>query len=430
MHPSFAAHGLTLYTGDCREVIPQLPEAVDAVVCDPPYHLTEVTARFGDSDAAPPDPTAADGAYSRKSRGFMGETWDGGDLAFQPETWRIIQAAVKPGGYLLAFASTRGYHRLATAMEQAGLLVKDCIAYCYSSGFPVGLNLGRALDQAAGIDTSAADYAAPVTPAAQRWDGWHSRLKPALELIAVTQKPLDQKTIAANIRAHGVGALNIAATAVIGRARVNGPSGTHIGTIWEHHTKGAGHSAATVSAGRWPSNVVLGHHPACVVTRQQQVPGVDTTLAVSIPVYACHPDCAVVDLDRQSGYSRTSVSPPSTQPSRSIFGNNGPRPERGYIDAGGASRFFPQFRYEAKAPPSERIIWCEQCQTYFFGHERDRHREYDADTGTLRWHPVSFHPTVKPVGLLAWLIRLELMPQYIGMTEARLQALTAQPRLL
>jgi site-specific DNA-methyltransferase (adenine-specific) len=55
--------------------------------------------------------------------------------------------------------------------------------------------------------------------------------------------------------------------------------------------------------------------------------------------------------------------------------------ERGYGDQGGASRFFPTFRYQAKAPTRERP-------------------KVDGVA----------HPTVKPLALMRWLVRLVTPP--------------------
>jgi len=38
---------IALHQGDCREIVPTLGVTVDAVVTDPPYHLTDMTKRFG-----------------------------------------------------------------------------------------------------------------------------------------------------------------------------------------------------------------------------------------------------------------------------------------------------------------------------------------------------------------------------------------------
>jgi len=80
----------TLYLGDCLDVLPTLGK-VDAVVTDPPYHLTSIVKRSGNA------------RYASLSAGFMGKKWDGGDIAFRPETWRAVFGVLKPGGHMLVF---------------------------------------------------------------------------------------------------------------------------------------------------------------------------------------------------------------------------------------------------------------------------------------------------------------------------------------
>ena len=97
---------VSLYAGDCLDVLATLPEnSVDAVVTDPPYHLTSIVNRLGVADSA----ELKGDVYRRAGAGFMGKQWDGGDIAFQPDTWRAVLRVLKPGGYILAFASSRGF---------------------------------------------------------------------------------------------------------------------------------------------------------------------------------------------------------------------------------------------------------------------------------------------------------------------------------
>lgn len=91
---------------DCRHGLAMLPDnSVDAIVCDPPYGLR-----------------------------FMQAKWDydvpGVDI------WVECLRVLKPGGYLLAFAGTRTQHRMAVRIEDAGFEIRDMIAWVYGSGFP------------------------------------------------------------------------------------------------------------------------------------------------------------------------------------------------------------------------------------------------------------------------------------------------------
>ena len=141
--------------GDCLEKLKDLPDnSVDSIVTDPPYHLVSIVKRFGKEDSAPAQ-FGIDGVFARASKGFMGKQWDGLDengigIAQNVELWKECLRVLKPGGHLLAFSGTRTYHRMASAIEDAGFEVRDMIEWVYGSGFPKSLNIGKAVDKLQG----------------------------------------------------------------------------------------------------------------------------------------------------------------------------------------------------------------------------------------------------------------------------------------
>lgn len=285
-----------ILVGDCRESMRTLPDAsVDAVVCDPPYHLTSIVERFGKEDAAPAKSDGPTGVYARASRGFMGQVWDGGDVAFRAETWREVLRVLKPGGYLLAFSGSRTYHRMACAIEDAGFEIRDQIMWVYGSGFPKSLDVSKAIDKAAGAQREVVGVkhaerypngpggntftvgggpdgtrnqpeplTAPATDDARRWAGWGTALKPAHEPISLARKPL-VGTVAANVLRHGTGAINVDGCRV---AATDGyekawdrPVSTNIGAKGGSFiSEGIQHtvdiSANKPEGGRWPANFI------------------------------------------------------------------------------------------------------------------------------------------------------------------------------
>lgn len=179
---------ILLYPGDCMEVLKRLPDnIVHSVVTDPPYHLASIVKRFGGANAAPAQ-FGTDGAYARASKGFMGKEWDGGDIAFSVPLWSEVLRVLKPGGHVVSFAASKNYHRMAVAIEDAGFEIRDQIMWLYGTGFPKSHNVGK------------------VHP---EWDGWGTALKPAHEPICLARKPLSEKTVAANVKRWGTGAINI-----------------------------------------------------------------------------------------------------------------------------------------------------------------------------------------------------------------------------
>lgn len=129
---------IRIVADDALRAIPRLVSegvVVDSIITDPPYHLTARVSRFGKEGSAPPQ-YGNDGAMGRLSKGFMGKQWDGGDIAFRPETWATIGTVLRPGGFMLVFGGTRTYHRMTCAIEDSGFIVQDCIMWLYGTGFP------------------------------------------------------------------------------------------------------------------------------------------------------------------------------------------------------------------------------------------------------------------------------------------------------
>lgn len=135
--------GATLFHADCRDALRALPDdSLDSCVTDPPYHLQSITKRFATSPRNERTENPAT-PYGRTSVGFMGKEWDGGDIAFQPAFWYEVLRVLKPGAYLVAFGASRGYHRMACAIEDAGFEIRDSLMYLYGTGFPKSHQLDR-----------------------------------------------------------------------------------------------------------------------------------------------------------------------------------------------------------------------------------------------------------------------------------------------
>ncbi len=196
--------------GDCLDVMAGMgADAVDSVVCDPPYGLS-----------------------------FMGKQWDHGfpGVAFWAEALRVA----KPGAHLVAFGGTRTLHRLTCAIEDAGWEIRDCLSWLYGSGFPKSHN--------------------------GPWGG--TALKPAWEPIILARKPL-VGTVAANVAQHGTGGLNIDGCRIGTDAGWSYPNGRG-GQGW--HGRESLSTDLRVpkkaDAGRWPANVALDSEAAAMLDAQ------------------------------------------------------------------------------------------------------------------------------------------------------------------
>jgi hypothetical protein len=214
----------------------------------------------------------------------------------------------------------------------------------------------------------------PATEDAARWDGWGTALKPGQELWWLARKPI-RGTVAANVLEHGTGALNIDGCRVAGglrparsnEASASGLTGTGGAATYGSFTVRGSVAVGETDAGRWPPNLVLTHSAACDAR--------------------CAGDCPVGELDRQSGVLTSGANPTRRGSDKfrdaygEFTGQQDCTPHRG-ADIGGASRFYPTFRYQAKAP------------------SRERPRGEDG----------SAHPTVKSLPLMQWLCRLITPP--------------------
>lgn len=220
---------MLLLNGDCIEQMQKLKDEgkqIDSVVTDPPYHLTSIVERYGKDGSAPAKDK--DGLYQRQARGFMGKEWDGGDIAFRTDTWKLAYDLLKPGGYLLAFSASRNYHRMAVAIEDAGFEIRDQIMWIYGSGFPKSLNVG---------------------------DGWGTALKPAHEPIVMARKPLEGTNID-NVLKYGTGAINIDGCRIETDEKLNIGSNNRENSVVNFGMKDNKDSQKQNELGRYPANLM------------------------------------------------------------------------------------------------------------------------------------------------------------------------------
>lgn len=356
--------------GDSREKLLDLAtDSIDSVVTDPPYALVSIVKRFGAEGAAP----AKGDVYARASAGFMGKQWDTGETAFDPAFWAEVLRVLKPGGHVVAFGGTRTYHRLVCAIEDGGFEIRDQLAWIFGSGFPKSHDVSKGIDKAAGAEREvvgeipdrwtgaggvlnfATDRAqetvklrgVPATAEAAKWQGWGTALKPAQEPICLARKPLIG-TVAGNVLKHGTGALNIDACRVeAGDSYTENAVTQGINTAQTSYAPAVARRTFEPSqSGRWPANVIHDGSPE---------------------VLAGFPETT----------SGTFNGNRNADKFRNAYGNFKGTPEREDAfegSTGSAARFF----YTPKSDKADRCF--------------------------------SKHPTVKPVDLMAYLIKLVTPP--------------------
>lgn len=405
---------VVLHAGDCTDILDRLDAgSVDAVITDPPYHYNTIVKRFGGEGSAPAQ-FGADGAFARASAGFMGKQWDGGDVAFREETWRKVLRVLKPGGHLAAFSAPKCVHKMAIAIELAGFEVRDRIVHlhdpdpaliaflesltpaqadalfrlsdqfgalgeafwCFGSGFPKSHNISKAIDRLRGTPGETVPAGAPVkrmipgtdqhkggwektdgreyqpgdyapgSPEAEAWSGWGTALKPAYEPIVIARKPVAEASVAAQVLAIGTGGMNIDAARIEAEKPTSWGGKAGGGDTWNEANSGLSKDGE--------ARPTDGRFPANLTH-----------------------DGSAAAVDGFPGEAGAFAPVRGTEPSAPHGEVYGQRTRIGTVhhgDSGSAARFF----YTAKADANDRLG--------------------------------SGHPTVKPVDLMRWLVRMLTPP--------------------
>ncbi len=286
---------------------------------------------------------------------FMGKGWDY-DIP-GVEYWRECLRITKPGGYVLCMGGTRTFHRLTCSAEDSGWEIRDCIMWIYGSGFPKSHNHF-------GIE------------------GFGTALKPAYEPIIMAMKPCEG-TFKQNAEKWGQAGINIDGCRVesnedLTRECLGHASSSHEGYKRPYHET-AEKKVYGSKKGRWPANVIFDEEAAQM-------------------------------LDEQSGNLK-SGSPGSRKKEWSGYqtGLKKLDKESGFGDSGGASRFF----YCAKASSGERnegLGEMESKPSYMVenGSKTSGTNGVRYDRNTLHQNN---HPTVKPIKLMEYLIKLVMPPK-------------------
>ena len=356
--------GFKIINGDSLKVLDTIPEnSIDAIITDPPYGLTSITKRFGKENSAPCK-EGKDGSFARLSKGFMGKEWDG-------------------------------------------------------SGFPKSMNIGLAIDKKNGVESQVvgkgksgksslafqSEYCSTAgefqkLKANNEWSGWGTALKPAYEPIIVARKPCE-KSVIENVQKYRVGGINIDECRV-GTETIKGGTMPDLKYVGEEQKKqGNGHKMSFGQVenaprlecddhtGRFPANVILTYDE----TDEKEVCGGMPKTTSNYNTEGKHE----TEIHRENqdflqyGYKE--------------------RIDSGFNDEGSAARYF----YCAKASKKDRdsglIEFEEKASGELLGRKENTAGILWSQGGTNAFSGAggikkNIHPTVKPVELMQYLIRL------------------------
>lgn len=365
----------TLHLGDCLEVLRTIPDnSIDSIVTDPPYGLS----REPDMAGVLRHWLAGDD-YQHKGGGFMGKTWD--SFVPGPAVWRECLRVLKPGGHLLAFFGTRTQDIGTLAIRLAGFEIRDSIAWVYGSGFPKSRNI-------AALDMAGED--------AERWEGWGTALKPALEPIVVARKPL-VGTVAQNVLTHGTGALNIDACRIPSEPMARNTGAGGLPRRREDEKRGPGVVSQPHADGRWPANLIHDGSDE-VLAAFPDAPGQLADASLNTEQRKTQNVYGAMRRGREGEASANSAN-------GGVVGFS-MHPGARRLDVGSAARFF----YCAKTSRRDRNEGCEEMERrplhWSSGDQNPGSFQSEGTDKTSQNH----HPTVKPTDLMAYLLRLVTPP--------------------
>lgn len=296
------------------------------------------------------------------------------------------------------------------------------------------------------------DVKIATTEQAKQWDGWGSALKPATEPIVLARKPLEKGlSIAENVLKYGTGGINIDGCRVGNENRSYKGSGSQPNKIINHDKgdtgiglmDGRGKDLEFNVQGRFPANLIMSHHPECECVGVKKVKS-DGHHSWKIPEdggllklglkqledegnkygkdgketvedWNCHPDCPIRIMDEQSlsmgmhSAGNKRQKDVTSEYDNSSFHAPTTRQMNRFGDTGGASRFF----YCAKASKSERNKGLDEFDVKIM-----KGRDEGQDGRSVAYKPrptpiANIHPTVKPIKLMQYLVRLITPPSGI-----------------
>ena len=383
---------MTTINSDCLIALKNIADnSVDSLVTDPPAGIA-----------------------------FLNNAWDddkGGRKEWQKWLSEIMAECLrvlKPGAHGLVWALPKTSHWTATALEDAGFEVRDCVYHAFGSGFPKSNNIGISIDKLKGNKRdvvgknpasrpynytkgkTSTGWPSPIRPNITKgnleWEGWGTGLKPAVECWWLVRKPIEENTIAKNVLKYGTGGINI------DRSRIpfvnnedkkeqektinafknckNKIQITELRQNWSDRSK----VNEQHSQGRFPSHLL---HD-----------GSDEVLNI-------FPNSKTISKASNGGptYGGNAMFSSKTQ---HIEGK-----ERGYLDSGSASRFF----YCSKVNKKERNAGCEELEEKLANIQQP----HNSKTLEERYKMTNknSHPTVKPQKLMSYLINLITPPNGI-----------------
>lgn len=405
--PAWSSSDADVYAGDCLDVLRALPDAsVDSVVTDPPYGLSNTTPGLVVDTLT--RWVTGDREYVPDVAGFMGRRWDA--FVPPPAVWDECFRVLKPGGHLVAFAGSRTADLMTLSIRLAGFEIRDSIAWLYGSGFPKSRDMSESMERFLSGEGPAPSGPDPdiyrVTGylrAARDAAGWTNRQIDALfgtkgmagHWVSQATQPTVPSLRQWDVLKRELGTLGDDVDELVERF-----ASTERTEDWGTRTSNKGFldtlhkDGEHAAAGGWGTTLKPALEP--IVFARKPTAGSTTANVATYGTGALNIDACRVGDEESTNHGMSSpgvMHDNDWQPREASNVVQGRWPANLLLDGFASdeldrqapeerpARFFPTFRYEAKAPTSERPV-------------------VDGIS----------HPTVKPLELMRWLVRLVTPP--------------------
>jgi len=185
---------------DTLKLLPQIEsDSIDVVLTDPPYFLDKLDNNWDYDEVSNKNnqytiKSLPAGMKFDREQGKKFYAWY---LKISEEIFRIL----KPGGFFFSFSSPRLYHRMASAIDDAGFEIRDAFMWLYTQNQAKAMGVDHFIKKM-NIDEKAKEKIK------EKLNGWKTpQIKSCFEPIAMAQKPTDQ-TYLNNMLKHEVGMFN------------------------------------------------------------------------------------------------------------------------------------------------------------------------------------------------------------------------------
>jgi site-specific DNA-methyltransferase (adenine-specific) len=186
--------------GDIAQIVKNLEDnSIDIIFTDPPYFIDKLDSNWSfekvmDKSNRQTVQSLPAGMKFDRQQGVNFYNWY---LELSKEFYRVL----KPGGFFFSFSAPRLYHRMASAMDDAGFEIRDMFSWLYTQNQMKAMSLNHFIKKLP-IEESA------KVELESKLDGWKTpQIKSCFEPIAMAQKPTNG-TFLSNIQEFEVGLMD------------------------------------------------------------------------------------------------------------------------------------------------------------------------------------------------------------------------------